>query len=119
MVVSMVLVCQTFRGLATISALEPVSGVQHRPVKLVVHVQPLTSCCYKWVRSKHFPGISNLDLSSMAHLRELMETDIDAAWKLWHLLVWGLGFRKGACALTLAQASAGQSTQDRRGRLWS
>ena len=43
-----------FCGLATISALEPVSGVQHRPVKLVIHGQPLTSCCYKWVRGKHF-----------------------------------------------------------------
>ena len=43
------------RGLADISALEPVSGVQHRPVKLVIHVKPLTSCCYKWVRGKHFP----------------------------------------------------------------
>ena len=43
-----------FRGLATICALEPVSGAQHRPVKLVVHVQPLTSCCYKWFRGKHF-----------------------------------------------------------------
>ena len=43
-----------FCGLATISALKPASGVQHGPVKLVVHVQPLTSCCYKWVRGKHF-----------------------------------------------------------------
>ena len=71
-----------FCGLATISALEPVSGAQHRPVKLVVHVQPLTSCCYKWVRGKHSPGVSNWDQSSVAHLRELMETDSDAAWKL-------------------------------------
>ena len=41
-----------FRGLATIPALWPVSGVQHRPVKLVIHVQPLTS----YVRGKHFSG---------------------------------------------------------------
>ena len=75
-----------FCGLATISALEPVSGAQHRPVKLLIHVQPLTSCCYKWVRGKHLPGVLYWDQSSMAHLRELMVTDIDAAWKLRHLL---------------------------------
>ena len=78
-----------FRGLATISALE---GVQHRPVKLVIHVQPLTSCCYKWVRGNHSLGISYWDQSSMAHLHELMETDIDAARKLWHLLAGGSAF---------------------------
>ena len=50
-----------FRGLATISALEPVSGVQHRPVKLVLHVKPLTSSCYKWVPDKHFPEVSKWD----------------------------------------------------------
>ena len=72
-----------FCDLATISALEPVSGVQHRPVKLVLHVQPLTSCCYKRVRGKHSPGVSNWDQSSMARLRELMDTDTDAARKLW------------------------------------
>ena len=64
-----------FCGLATISALEPVAGVQHRPVKLVVHVQPLTPCCNRWVRGTHSPGISNWDQSLMAHLRELMETE--------------------------------------------
>ena len=57
-----------FRWLATILAPEPVLGVQHRPVKLVNHVQPLTSCCYKRVRGKHVPGVSNWDQSSMAHL---------------------------------------------------
>ena len=94
-----------FRGLATISVLEPVSGVQHRPVKLVVHVQPLTSCCCKWVHG-------NWDQSSMAHLRELMVSDIDAAWKLWRLLSGGsafpsrilrqcpwIGVRKRACGV--------------------
>ena len=44
-----------FRGLVTTTALEPVSGAQHRPVKLVVHVQPLTSCCYKWGSWQTFP----------------------------------------------------------------
>ena len=81
-----------FRGLATISVLEPVSGVQHRPVKLVVHVQPLTSWCCKWVRGKHLPGVSNGDQSSMAHLRQLMVSDIDAAWKLWNLSAGGSAF---------------------------
>ena len=28
----------------------------------------------------------------MAHIRELMVTDIDAAWKLWHLLAGGSAF---------------------------
>ena len=84
----MVLVCQT----AEISALEPVSGVQQRPVKLVVHVQPLTSCCYKWVRGKHPPGVSNWDQTSMAHLRAPMDTDIDAAWELVHLLAGASAF---------------------------
>ena len=81
-----------FRGLATVSALEPVSAAQHRPVKLVVHVQPLTSCCYKWVRGTNSLGVSNWDQSSMARLRELMDTGIDAAWQFWHLLAGGSAF---------------------------
>ena len=48
-----------FRELAEISALEPVSDVQHRPVRLVIHDEPLTSRCYKWVRGKHSLGVSN------------------------------------------------------------
>ena len=112
--------CQTVSVvLATISALEPVSGVQHRPVKLVVHVQPLTSCCYKWVRGKHSPGVSNWDQSSMAHLRELMDTDIDAAWKFWHLLVGGSAFPSRIlrqCPWSSGWGSGSES--ERVARLW-
>ena len=82
----MVLVCETVSMVWRQSRhWSQVSGVQHRPVKLVIHVQRLTSCCYKWVRGKHLPDVSNWDQSSMDHLRELVETDIDAARELWHL----------------------------------
>ena len=33
----------------------------------------------------------------MAHLRELMETDFDAAWKLWHLLAGESAFPSRIC----------------------
>ena len=108
-----------FRGLATISALEPVSGVQHPPVELVVHVQPLISCCYKLVRGKHPPGVSNWDQSSMAHLRELMDTDIDAAGKFWYLSAGGSAFPSRSlrqCPWSSGWGSGSES--DRVARLW-
>ena len=64
----------------------------------------------------------------MAHLRELMDTDIDAAWETLAPVGWGfftypasvpvvfwleIGVRKRACGQTVAQTPAGQSTQDR------
>ena len=108
-----------FCGLATISALEPVSGVQHRPVKLVVHVQALTSWCYKWVRGNHFLGVSNWDQSSMARLRELMVTDIDAAWKLWHLLAGGSAFPSRILRQCPSSAGWGSGCESERvARLW-
>ena len=79
-----------FRGLATISALEPESGVQHRPVKLVIHVKPLTSCCFKW-ENIALAGLK-LDQSSMAHLRELIDTDIDASLETLAPVCYGFCF---------------------------
>ena len=121
-----------FRDLATISALEPVSGVQHRLVKLVVHVQPLTSCCYKWARGKHSFGVSIWDQSSMAHFREVMENDIGAAWKLWHLLAgssafpsrilrqcpWSSGWRSGSEGEFVARLWRRHRQASERSKVW-
>ena len=133
----MVLVCQI--DSQSCLALEPVpSGVQGPACdSCVVHVQPLISCCYKWVRGQTFPynlklGSKHRWLTSVSLVRNQ-----HAAWKLWQLPSGGselpftvscvnargllrLGDRMSesrACGQTVAVAPAGQSTQDKRGRL--
>ena len=78
----MALVCRTVSvGVATISALEPVSGVQHRPVKLVGSCSASHFLLKMGSRQAFSWGLKKRDQSSMAHLRELMVTDIGAAWR--------------------------------------
>ena len=79
----------------------------------------LTSCCYEWVRGKHSPGVSNWDQSSMAHFRELMDTDIGAAWKLWPPLAGGSAFPSRIlrqCPWSSGWGSGSES--ERVARLW-
>ena len=95
-------------------------GCNTGPVTLVIHVKPLTSCCYKWVRGKHFPGVSKWDQSSVARLRELMDTDTDAAWKFWHSLAGGSVFPSRIlrqCPWSSGWGSGSES--ERVARLWS
>ena len=55
----------------------------------------------------------------MARLRELMETDTDAAWKLWHLLAGGSAFPSRIlrqCPWSSGKGSGSES--ERVARLW-
>ena len=66
-----------------------------------------------------FPGVSNWDQSSMAHLRERMETDIDAAWKLWHLLAGGSAFPSRILRQCPCSSGWGSGSESERvARLW-
>ena len=55
----------------------------------------------------------------MAHLRGLMDTDIDAAWKFWHLLAGGSAFPSRIlrqCPWSSGWGSGSKS--ERVARLW-
>ena len=55
----------------------------------------------------------------MAHLRELMDADIDAAWKFWHLLAGGSAFPSRILRQSLWSPGWGSGSESERvARLW-
>ena len=72
-----------------VNGLDPLEGVQHRPVSIHLAVEPVTSLSFRWNCSRPVPGWDMWDPAAVDFFRSLISSDYQGAWRLWHTLAGG------------------------------
>ena len=76
------IVSQYLASSASVSALEPVPKVQHRPVLIQLGFQPDTHNRYRWALSEP-TQLSAWDEATISRFDSAISSDIDEAWRIW------------------------------------